>query len=149
MESDIRQHTCSLYSSITQERRPRNPVTELTSWFPSDCTLTCQTLRYIVLVAVLNYYLPPEVGFPFFFPVTGISSSDVFRVAISKILSLFCCYKLSFLQCLIYFWCRGIMGIRDQTDNLITNICNMCTCVRVRGHLRVFTRSCLCVPGDM
>lgn len=34
-----------------------------------------------------------------------------------------------FLWCLIYFWCCGIMGMRDQTDNLSNNISNRRMCV--------------------
>lgn len=41
------------------------------------------------------------------------------------------CYNFSFfpLWCLICFWCccSGIMGIRVQTDNLMANICNLCS----------------------
>lgn len=50
-----------------------------------------------------------------------------------------------FLWHLIYFWCCGIMGMRDQTDNLSNNISNRRMCVWERER----ESCCQCGQGNV
>lgn len=50
---------------------------------------------------------------------------------------------------LIYCWCRRIMELRDQTDNLTKNICNLCFRVRLlasSGERVCADDRCSCMP---